>query len=161
MKKWISVLFVVVLLVSCSNDDSTTKPDNIPSSNEVQLPESYEQVQKLVIGVVIPLSGNLSREAIQIKNGIDTAMMDYGSKNIILTYGDSGCSVTKVVEGFNKVMLFDNVTHIIGGVCQVEAPILRNLTMEKNITFVQVSTFLYQKDYFQAGYDALENIMTN
>jgi len=119
------------------------------SKESTQLPSAKKEVIK--IGVVLPLTGDISSHGVDSKNAIELALAEVNKseKRIEIIYEDDQCEPSKTVTAVNKLINVDKVKIILGPFCSgsalAAAPII-----QKNKVFMLSGSATNPK---LAGYD--------
>jgi branched-chain amino acid transport system substrate-binding protein len=124
------------------NDDSSTSASVVVTHTPV------------IIGVLLPLTGEEADVASQMKMALDIAVEEINraggvqGRDIILKYADSGCDENKAQSAMRE--LIDSVpSAIIGGVCRSESLVAARISQGAGIPFV--SPAAPAKEYAQIG----------
>jgi branched-chain amino acid transport system substrate-binding protein len=101
------------------------------------------------IGVITPLTGELSSWGNAIQKGLELAKEE--NKNIKLIYEDSKCDPKEAVSAAQKLINVDKVNIIIGTVCSSETLAIAPITEENSVILMSVGSsspkITYAGDY--------------
>jgi branched-chain amino acid transport system substrate-binding protein len=111
---------------------------------------------KITIGVILPLTGELSDQGQSSKNAIVLASEEINStggidgKIVNFIFEDSQCSPEKAVTAFKKLVEIDGAKVIIGDICSSASLAIAKLADEKKIVLVNAGTIA--KDLTKSPY---------
>lgn len=138
MLKKISSLFLLLVLCSCASNRVQTHSgysDIYTEMSEINLADN----QNFRVGVLLPLSGELSRQGNGLKNATMMALEDINDKNLILQYYDtkgtpSGASVA-IENAINQ-----EAQLIIGPMLSSSVQAISSRAKDKNIPVIAFSS---------------------
>ncbi|MFA6268335.1 MAG: ABC transporter substrate-binding protein [archaeon] len=111
---------------------------------------------KITIGVILPLTGELSDQGQSSKNALILASEKINSnggvngKQVNFIFEDSQCSPEKAVTAFNKLTEIDGAKVIVGDICSSASLAIAKLADEKKIVLVNAGTIA--KDLTKSPY---------
>jgi ABC-type branched-subunit amino acid transport system substrate-binding protein len=151
-KTWIVATLLIIVVTACAQTTPTGKAiadDRQASSDQTGTQATGQAVaqQKTKIGIILPLSGDLSITGEKINRGVMIAVDELSKDRYDIVFEDSGSQTTGAVSAASKLLNVDDVDVIIGTYSPDETLAIAPLAAEKG---VQVFSFSFCSDSFKA-----------
>ncbi len=134
---------------------------------------SQKKIQKIKIGMLLPLTGNGALYGQYVKNGALLAISEINSSKFVLTIEDTKTTAKGGISSANKLILKDNVPIILGPMSSTVALVVGPLCQKNNRLMIttasapEVSNIgnysyrIYPSDSFDGQFLAQEIIKQN
>ncbi len=139
-KKMLLVIVCIVVFAVILTFVITEKTDNNTDTGALN-------EDPIVMGVVLPLSGDSANYGLEAKNALELAKNEINSsggidnRSVVLVYEDGRCDPKEAVKSANKLINVDDVKIVIGEACSGATIAIVEALSQKNIlVFSPIST---------------------